>query len=150
MAYTPKYDYRAKDALPSGNSAKVIRGTELMEEFEAISSNINSGGAVASVKFNGQTIMYENNVASVEQPAPGKSGFASCRVTFKDLIPDFDSHYAVAIQPYATNGRHVVMSVTDQRDDWIEFVIIEYTGSSWVNPSSKTGFSMIAVDMDQG
>ena len=150
MAYTPKYDYRAKDALPSGNSAKVIRGTELMEEFEAISSSVSKSGAVASVKFNGQTIMYESNVASVEQPAPGQSGFASCRVTFKNLIQDFDYHYAVAIQPYATSGRHVVISVTDQRDDWIEFVLIEYTGSSWVNPTKKTGFSLIAVDMDQG
>ena len=151
MAYTPKHDYRAKDALPSGNSAKVVRGTELMEEFEAIAAATESAGFAASVKFNGSTIMYEDNVASVQCPAPNRPGqFGTCRVTFKDLIPSFDMHYAVIIQPYATNGRHVVMSVTDQRSDWIEFVITAYTGSRWESPSSPTGFSLVAVDMQQG
>lgn len=36
MAYTPITDFSAKDSLPSGDAAKVIKGAEFTTEFEAI------------------------------------------------------------------------------------------------------------------
>ena len=40
MAYTPKHYYRAKDDLSRGDPNKRVRGSELSDEFEAISSDL--------------------------------------------------------------------------------------------------------------
>ena len=45
MAYNPIHDYRAKDALPSGNDQKVIRGADLSDEFDGISTAITAAEA---------------------------------------------------------------------------------------------------------
>jgi len=54
--YKPIYDYARKDSLPSGNTDKVIRGSELSEEFKAISRDLvradARGRLFASVTFN--------------------------------------------------------------------------------------------------
>ena len=34
--YTKQTDFAAKDSLPSGNAAKIVKGTEIDDEFEAI------------------------------------------------------------------------------------------------------------------
>jgi hypothetical protein len=34
--YTKLTDFAAKDSLPSGNAAKIVKGTEIDDEFEAI------------------------------------------------------------------------------------------------------------------
>lgn len=38
--YAKATDFASKDALPSGNPSKVVKGTELDEEFEAIETAI--------------------------------------------------------------------------------------------------------------
>ena len=40
MAYTPRHYYRAKDDLSRGDPEKRVRGSELSDEFEAISSDL--------------------------------------------------------------------------------------------------------------
>ena len=38
--YTKLTDFASKDTLPSGNAAKIVKGTEIDDEFEAIESAI--------------------------------------------------------------------------------------------------------------
>lgn len=38
--YTKLTDFASKDALPTGNAAKIVRGTEIDDEFEAIEAAI--------------------------------------------------------------------------------------------------------------
>lgn len=40
--YTKATDFASKDALASGNPAKLVKGTEIGAEFDAIESAINS------------------------------------------------------------------------------------------------------------
>jgi hypothetical protein len=40
--YTKSTDFASKDTLPSGDSAKIVRGTEIDAEFEAIETAVNS------------------------------------------------------------------------------------------------------------
>ena len=141
MAYTPKYDYRAKDALPSGNSAKVIRGTELMEEFEAISADSKSA-ELAAVKWNGSSIMYSVNVQSV---APAGDG--NWRVTFSEEINQVDQQYAVVATPAAINGKPLFCYVVNQQDSYVDLGFREDNGSSLSAPST-VGFTMIVVDTE--
>ena len=141
MAYTPKYDYRAKDALPSGNSAKVIRGAELMEEFEAISADSKSA-EVAAVKWNGSSIMYSVNVQSVTPAGDG-----NWRITFTQDINQVDQQYAVVATPAAINGRPLFCYVVNQQNSYVDLGFREDNGSSLSAPST-VGFTMIVVDTE--
>ena len=141
MAYTPKYDYRAKDALPSGNSAKVIRGTELMEEFEAISADSKSA-ELAAVKWNGSSITFSVNVQSV---APAGDG--NWRITFTQEINQVDQQYAVVATPAAINGKPLFCYVVNQQDSYVDLGFREDNGSSLSAPST-VGFTMIVVDTE--
>ncbi|MDG1315135.1 MAG: hypothetical protein P8P29_06400 [Flavobacteriaceae bacterium] len=141
MAYTPKYDYRAKDALPSGNSAKVIRGTELMEEFEAISADSKSA-EVAACKWNGSSITYSVNVQSVTS-----AGGGNWRITFTEEINQVDQQYAVVATPAAINGKPLFCYVVNQQDSYVDLGFREDNGSSLTTPST-VGFTMIIVDTE--
>lgn len=63
--YSKLVNYIVKDALPSGNTAKIIRGTELDNEFSAISSAISSkldssGGSLINGSLSGTTTIAGN------------------------------------------------------------------------------------------
>jgi len=51
--YTKTTNFTAKDSLPSGDSGKVIRGSEFDTEFNAISAAIASKANTASPTFTG-------------------------------------------------------------------------------------------------
>ena len=117
---------------------------------------------VASCKYNaldsddpnaptGSPLPYSHNVLEVEIPAPNKGGFGSCRVTFKKPIANFDRHFSCIVQPYATTNQHVIATVTDQQNDFVEWVWMVYDGQSnqWEAPNAKIGFSFMAVDYEQ-
>ena len=141
MAYTPKYDYRAKDALPSGNSAKVIRGTELMEEFEAISADSKSA-ELAAVKWNGSIVTFALNVQSV-----AAAGDGNWRITFDQEINQVDQQYAVVATPAAINGKPLFCYVVNQQDSYVDLGFREDNGSSLTAPST-VGFTMIVLDTE--
>lgn len=52
-SYTPSTDFAAKDALSSGNPAKLVKGTEINTEFTAIQSAVNSKADKANPSFTG-------------------------------------------------------------------------------------------------
>ena len=118
MSYSPKYDYAAKDSLPSGNSLKVIRGTELTEEFKAISENLiqtdsnvvevntrldslssNVNGNVASCYYSPGYepgadgvvgLVYGHNIDRIE--VAGNDELPQTRVYFSEEFSDVDSN----------------------------------------------------------
>ncbi len=51
--YTKTTNFTAKDSLPSGDSGKVIRGSEFDTEFTAISTAIATKADIASPTFTG-------------------------------------------------------------------------------------------------
>lgn len=61
--YTKLTNFAAKDALVSGNPAKVIKGTEVGAEFDAIAVATNSKANSASPTFTG-TATFDNITAT--------------------------------------------------------------------------------------
>lgn len=51
--YTKLTDFASKDALPSGNANKIVKGTEIDDEFEAIETAIATKANIASPTFTG-------------------------------------------------------------------------------------------------
>ena len=51
--YTKTTNFTAKDSLPSGDSGKIIRGTEFDTEFTAISTAVATKADLASPTFTG-------------------------------------------------------------------------------------------------
>ena len=51
--YTKTTDFAAKDSLPSGDSGKIIKGTEFETEFEDIATAIATKSDLASPTFTG-------------------------------------------------------------------------------------------------
>lgn len=51
--YTKATDFAAKDALTSGNPAKLVKGTEIDTEFDAIQAAVNSKANKASPALTG-------------------------------------------------------------------------------------------------
>ena len=51
--YTKLTDFASKDALPSGNANKIVKGTEIDDEFEAIETAVATKANIASPTFTG-------------------------------------------------------------------------------------------------
>ena len=51
--YTKLTDFASKDTLPSGNAAKIVKGTEIDDEFEAIETAIATKANTDSPAFSG-------------------------------------------------------------------------------------------------
>jgi len=52
-SYTKSTDFAVKDSLSTGNPAKLVKGTEINTEFDAIQSAVNSKADKASPAFTG-------------------------------------------------------------------------------------------------
>jgi len=61
--YTKTTDFAAKDTLPSGDSGKIIRGSEFETEFDNIATAVNSKSDTASPTFTG-TVTTDNLTAT--------------------------------------------------------------------------------------
>jgi hypothetical protein len=51
--YTKATNFATKDTLPTGDSNKIVKGTEIDNEFNAISGAISSKADIASPTFTG-------------------------------------------------------------------------------------------------
>lgn len=51
--YTKATNFATKDSLPTGNPAKIVKGTEINDEFEAIEVAVNSKANINSPTFTG-------------------------------------------------------------------------------------------------
>ena len=51
--YTKLTDFAAKDTLPSGNAGKIVKGSEIDDEFNSIEANMATKANIASPTFTG-------------------------------------------------------------------------------------------------
>jgi|SaaInlStandDraft_1057018.scaffolds.fasta_scaffold143064_2 hypothetical protein len=173
MSYTPKYDYAAKDTLPSGNSAKVIRGTELMEEFNGIKDafigvgdtlteyderiTINTN-VLASVKWNGEAISQQFNVSQVEVLGNGnghvrvhftKAINEDAPITLPDGSQANPGDFVNVVTPITTTGVMSMMCITDMRETYADFAVRTLNpgdNQTWEAPTAPIGFCYILID----
>jgi len=61
--YTKTTNYAAKDALVSGNPAKVVKGTELNTEFDNIATAVATKANLAGPTFTGTTTAADLTVS---------------------------------------------------------------------------------------
>lgn len=61
--YTKTTNYAAKDALVSGNPAKVVKGTELNTEFDNIATAVATKANIAGPTFTGTTTVADLTVS---------------------------------------------------------------------------------------
>jgi hypothetical protein len=59
--YTKTTDFAAKDALATGNANKIVKGTEIDDEFGAIQTAVNSKADVNNTTFTGTTTIPSIN-----------------------------------------------------------------------------------------
>jgi hypothetical protein len=65
--YTKATDFAAKDSLPSGNAAKVVKGTEIDDEFAAIQTAIATKADTSSLDYKKRIVSYQHIVKASDQ-----------------------------------------------------------------------------------
>jgi len=61
--YTPTTDFASKDALPSGDPAKIIRGVDFSTEFDNVATAVASKANTESPTFTGTVTITNLNFA---------------------------------------------------------------------------------------
>ena len=64
--YSKATNFATKDSLASGNPLKIIKGTEIDDEFEAIETAIGTKADSASPTFTGTTTIPTANITTVD------------------------------------------------------------------------------------
>ncbi len=148
MAYEPNQNpkWAERDSLEPSDSRRIIKGADFGAEFDNIKTELdrlNRHGVVASVKWNGTSIMYSDGVSAVTP-----LGNAGYNVEFESEIADFDQHYAVQITMFVSgDNRPTIPTVTGLTNNSVQFTVTEFESGSQGDPSAPVGFSMIIVDM---
>lgn len=146
MSYIFTERFGPKDQLETGNPNKVIKGSEIDEEFKKISDQFGKTNILASVKYNGTVVKYGYNVKDVIKLAP-----SAYKIDFiNDINTDgslSSGDYAAVITPYVTNGVPVIGFISDQRESWCEVQFRSLIGGSWEdNQPENQGFAFILID----
>jgi hypothetical protein len=63
--YTKATDFAAKDSLPTGSAAKVVKGTEINDEFNAISIAVSTKANLSGPTFTGTVTVPTLSVANI-------------------------------------------------------------------------------------
>ena len=63
--YTKATDFAVKDTLASGNAAKLVKGTEIDDEFNLIETAVNSKANTADPTFTGTVTMTTLDGATI-------------------------------------------------------------------------------------
>lgn len=74
--YTKATNFATKDSLPSGNPSKIVKGTEINDEFDAIETALNSKADINSPVFTGDP--------RAPTPPPGDSDTSLATTAFVD------------------------------------------------------------------
>ncbi len=170
--YSPKYDYRVKDSLPSGNTAKVIRGTELMEEFESIEDSFKAVGtarnAFAAITYNGSQIVgnsqgVQGEVEWIDQTENGQPTWYFARINFENNLPgisseessgtngDINARANVQVTAFASKnapalGVGVMSVVVDLEPQFVVVAFFQLQVDGTLIPVRDAPFSLLVVE----
>lgn len=132
------------------NTFKEVKGevTATHDDLNQVPALLNKkNGVFASCRHDGSSLLYGQNISGVT-PVAGTAGY---KVTFDQPTTGFDQYYSVLCQPYATNGKHVVVTVTGQTSTSVDITMLEFDfpSQTWQVPENPIGFSLVTVDMQQ-
>lgn len=98
--YTKATNFAAKDSLPSGNAGKIIKGTEIDNEYNAIASAISSKADTNSPTFTGTplapTASSSNNTTQIATTAFVQAAITSAQSTILQAAYPVGSIYVNA------------------------------------------------------
>lgn len=63
--YTRTTDFLAKDSMPSGTAAKIVKGTEIHDEFNAIATAVATKADLAGATFTGTITVPTISAANI-------------------------------------------------------------------------------------
>ena len=110
--YTKLVNFAAKDALPSGDAAKVVRGTEINTEFTNIATAVNSKADVASPALTGTpTAPTASSGSNTTQIATTAFVTAAVGSTSTDLVLDTSPQLGGNLD---SNGSDIEMADNDK------------------------------------
>lgn len=75
--YTKLTDFASKDTLPTGNAAKIVKGTELDDEFEAIENAVATKANINSQIFTGTPTLPTGTVATTQSQSDNSTKLAT-------------------------------------------------------------------------
>jgi hypothetical protein len=139
MAYTPKHYYRGKDDLSRGDPNKRVRGSELSDEFEAISSDLRKvrdelsaeGGEINEINVEIDNI--NQNITNIEGDiADIKVDVSNNNTEINKLRDEFENH------DHALDDLSDVTSKDPKKDD-----LLVWTGQNWIS----TDFAFIETTL---
>ncbi len=85
--YTKATNFAAKDSLPSGNSGKIIKGTEIDTEFNAIASAISSKADTNSPTFTGTPLAPTQATATTNNTQIATTAFVQAAIAAANIVP---------------------------------------------------------------
>jgi predicted nucleic acid-binding Zn-ribbon protein len=139
MAYTPRHYYRAKDDLSRGDPEKRVRGSELSDEFEAISSDLRkvhdelSAEGNDLIEIHGEIDEIKVDINDIKVDVNDiKVDVNNNKTEINELRDDFENH------DHALDDLSDVTSKDPKRDD-----LIVWTGQNWVS----TDFAFIETTL---
>jgi hypothetical protein len=75
--YVKSTDFAAKDALASGNAAKILKGTEIDTEFNNIATAVATKADIASPSFTGTPSLPTGTTAVTQSPGDSSTAIAT-------------------------------------------------------------------------
>ena len=99
--YTRSYNFTVKDSLPSGDSAKVIKGTELDVELNAVASSISSKADTNSPTFTGVPL------APTATAGTNTTQLATCAFVLTNGVPSGGTGFGVRTNSTTTVLRSI-------------------------------------------
>ena len=84
--YTKATNFASKDSLPSGNSGKIIKGTEIDTEFNAIASAITSKADTNSPTFTGTPLAPTQSTATTSNTQIATTAFVQAAITAANTV----------------------------------------------------------------
>ena len=85
--YTKATNFAAKDSLPSGNAGKIIKGTEIDTEYNAIASAISSKADTNSPTFTGTPLAPTQSTATTSNTQIATTAFVQAAIAAANLVP---------------------------------------------------------------
>lgn len=85
--YTKATNFAAKDSLPSGNSGKIIKGTEIDTEYNAIAAAIASKADTDSPTFTGTPLAPTQATATTSNTQIATTAFVQAAIAAANLVP---------------------------------------------------------------
>jgi len=84
--YTKATNFAAKDSLPSGNAGKIIKGTEIDTEYNAIASAISSKADTDSPTFTGTPLAPTQATATTSNTQIATTAFVQAAITAANSV----------------------------------------------------------------